>query len=148
LVEWAYDQGTRFGDEITAEVWFYEAEEAGSISKRLPDIAALARAPLPAQGAVPTDEEIERAALKHVAPGFKQLVAVSDTDPDYRKGDQFKRLKAFVTELFAAPAQADDALNFVRSMIEDGYLSDTNTARGRAILDAYIAASLAGKDKK
>jgi hypothetical protein len=41
LIEWAYDQGSRFGDEVTAEVWFYEAEESGSLAKRLVGAGAL-----------------------------------------------------------------------------------------------------------
>lgn len=79
-----------------------------------------ARAALTRQAApeAPTDDAIEHAALKHVAPGFKQLAGVSNMDPDYRNGEQFKRLKAFAQELFgSAPAtQQAGAAELVTAM--------------------------------
>jgi hypothetical protein len=51
--------------------------------------------------AVPSDEAIERAALKHVAVHARALFT---DDLDYKQTEQFARLKAFATELFAPSA--------------------------------------------
>jgi Lar family restriction alleviation protein len=68
--------------------------------------------------AMPSDEAIERAALKHMAPGWPQLAAIAKLDPDYKKGEQFARIKAVVQELAAGALSGDakdealrDALN-------------------------------------
>jgi len=59
-------------------------------------------------GAMPDDDAIERAALKHVATEFHMI---SHLIPNYRCTEQFTRLKAFSQELFATPTAASKALD-------------------------------------
>jgi len=108
---------------------------------------------------IPSDEAIERAALKHLAPGWTLLASVAKLDPDYKEGEQFARLKAVVREL-AAGALSDDAKDAARlDHIEawllrgerrgfkwDAYSLETGKT-ARAQLDAAIEAHKAGSGK-
>lgn len=47
------------------------------------------------------DGEIEELAMKHIAVGWAQAVAINGHNPDYRQTAQFHRLKAFAVDLLA-----------------------------------------------
>lgn len=55
-----------------------------------------------------TDDVIERFALEHIAPGWKQLVAVTEQDSDYKQSEQFRRVKAY-TQAIAAHTRKQEA---------------------------------------
>ncbi|ALS64916.1 hypothetical protein [Pandoraea apista] len=67
-------------------------------------LAALS-SPAKAGGDEPSDAEIERLALEHIAPHAKTLFP----DKDYKETEQFRRVKAYTLAMFAArsPLSAD-----------------------------------------
>jgi DNA polymerase III epsilon subunit-like protein len=94
----AHLAGQSQATKVQAEVYLAAELEPATAVYKVEDVKLATKVQ-----AVPDDDQIEQAALKHVATGWKQLSAVANLDPDYRKSEQFIRLKAFALELLAAP---------------------------------------------
>lgn len=101
------------------------------------------------------DNEIEELAMKHIAVGWAQAVAINGHNPDYRKTAQFHRLKAFAVDLLARrstsgsdgtaaagagglpPYEVVVALNSLRWMLNKSDQCDKPNMRATTLLDKH-----------
>lgn len=98
--------------------------------------------------AAPADDLIERLALHHIAPGFRQLAAISGKG-DYRKTEQFARVKAYSTALLAshpAPQAAAEGVVLsdelaISAAMKAGNKHGVKSFDALRIVAAYVAAT-------